>query len=47
MNRNRVKYILLLSAGVVLVILGKVIGDRWSGVLIGLGAGLFGMSGGN
>ncbi|MDI9422360.1 MAG: hypothetical protein QM451_09050 [Bacillota bacterium] len=46
MNRNRVKYILLLSAGVVLVILGKVIGDRWSGVLIGLGAGLFGMSGG-
>ena len=46
MDKNSVKYILLLSAGVVFAIVGVVIGERWSGALIGLGAGLFGMSGG-
>ncbi|HBG00723.1 MAG TPA: hypothetical protein DDW87_04000 [Firmicutes bacterium] len=45
MDRKKIGYILLLLAGVVLVILGAfVIQERWGGVLIGLGAGLFGMS---
>ena len=46
MDSKKIRYVLLLVAGIVLVIAGGfVIRERWAGILIGLGAGLFGMSG--
>lgn len=46
MNRRIVKDVLLLVLGVMLVVVGGfVLKEKWSGVLIGLGAGLFGKAG--
>lgn len=46
LDLNRIRYVLILLLGIALVIVSRLfIQERWAGVLVGLGAGLFGMSG--
>lgn len=45
MDMKKIRYIVILLAGIALAVAGGFfVKDKWSGVLIGLGAGLFGMS---
>ena len=46
LDLSKIRYVLILLLGIALVIVSRLfIQERWAGVLVGLGAGLFGMSG--
>ncbi len=46
LDLSKIQYVLILLLGIALVIVSRLfIQERWAGVLVGLGAGLFGMSG--